>query len=82
MSAARHLGRLRRTLGFLSSAEARRTLTTLVVAVGSSVFLTLNGCATTGGIEPRAALLQSQALGQAGAASPATPAPPTAIESV
>ena len=34
--------KLRRTLGFLSSGEGRRTLTTLVIAVGSSLFLMLS----------------------------------------
>jgi hypothetical protein len=35
--------KLRRTLGFVSSGEGRRTLTTVAIAVGSSLFLMLAG---------------------------------------
>ena len=78
MNAGCGVMKLRRTLGSVSS--GRRMLTTLLIAVGSSLFLMLAGCASAAGIEPRAALLETRALGEASAASPSVPAPHTGIE--
>jgi len=43
MNAGCGVVKLRRTLGFLGSGEGRRTWTTVVIAVGSSLFLMLSG---------------------------------------
>jgi hypothetical protein len=37
----KHVLKLRQTMGFLRSAEGRRTLTTMAIAVGSSLIMTL-----------------------------------------
>jgi len=57
----------RQGLAFLRSPAARRTLTTLVIAIGSSVVLTLGGCANPGRIEPRATLAGPGAADAGGA---------------
>ena len=71
--------KLRRTLGFVGSGEGRRTLTTVVIALGSSLFMLIAGCANPGGIEPRASLLEPRALGEA-AALPSPPASSPSVE--
>ncbi|MEO6363524.1 MAG: efflux transporter outer membrane subunit [Caldimonas sp.] len=58
-------------IGFLRSAAARRTLTTIVIALGSSIVMTLAGCASPRGIEPKAALALPAALGADAGASEA-----------
>jgi NodT family efflux transporter outer membrane factor (OMF) lipoprotein len=63
-----------RAVEVLRSSAARRTLTTLMIAIGSSVVLALGGCANPGGIEPRATLA---AAGTAGAVGPALADPVT-----
>lgn len=58
-------------IGFLRSAAARRTLTTIVIALGSSIVMTLAGCASPRGIEPKAALALQVVLGAAAGANEA-----------
>ena len=50
-------------INFLRSPSARQTLTTLVIALGSSIVMALAGCASPGGIEPAAQLTAPAALG-------------------
>ena len=50
-------------LNFLRSPSARQTLTTLVIAVGSTIVLTLVGCASPSGIAPSAKLAAPAVLG-------------------
>ena len=52
-------------LGLLRSPESRRVLTTLLLALGSSVVMVLGGCANPRGIEPKAALVTPASLGAA-----------------
>lgn len=50
-------------LALLRSPESRRVLTTLLVALGSSVVMVLAGCANPRGIGPKAALVTPASLG-------------------
>jgi NodT family efflux transporter outer membrane factor (OMF) lipoprotein len=52
-----------RHINFLRSASARQTLTTLVIALGSTIVLTLVGCASPSGISPSAKLTAPATLG-------------------
>ena len=52
----------------LRSPESRRVLTTLLVALGSSVVMVLAGCANPRGIEQKAALVSPVSLGAVSAA--------------
>ena len=56
----------------LASAAARRTLTTVFIALGSSIVILLGGCANPRGIEPQAVLAEPAALG-IDASAPAAP---------
>ena len=53
----------RGSLDFLRSAAARRAITTVVIAVGSSIVLALAGCANPRGIAPAATLASATTLG-------------------
>ncbi|MEO8081645.1 MAG: efflux transporter outer membrane subunit, partial [Caldimonas sp.] len=53
------------TVRFLRSSSLRRTLTTVIIAVGSSIVLALAGCANPGGIESAAKLATPASLGAA-----------------
>ncbi|HEX4233389.1 MAG TPA: efflux transporter outer membrane subunit [Caldimonas sp.] len=52
-----------RHINFLRSPSARQTLTTLVIALGSTIVLTLVGCASPSGIAPSAKLASPATLG-------------------
>ena len=58
----------RASIDFLRSAAARRTLTTVVIALGSSIVLALAGCANPRGIATQATLSQPATLGAVDAA--------------
>ena len=55
-------------LGFLRSPAARRTLTTIVIALGSSIVMALAGCANPRGIEAKATLVSPTSFGADAAA--------------
>ena len=59
----------RESIEFLRSPAARRAITTVVIAVGSSIVLALAGCANPRGIAPSASLSSAVALGAADTAS-------------
>ena len=59
--------RLCDTIDLLRSPEVKRTLTTVVIALGSSIVMALAGCASQAGIESKARLVAPAAFGAADA---------------